>query len=85
VIAKLCRCKLLFVSVGGGAVWRPLNWWFVRAAVALADYRSCRDADSKECLAAMGADVRNDPAYPISRSACRGSVCTARLPAARAP
>jgi polysaccharide pyruvyl transferase WcaK-like protein len=64
VIAKLCRCKLLLVSVGGGLARRPLNRWFVRAAAALAEYRSYRDAVTKECLAAMGADVTNDPVYP---------------------
>jgi polysaccharide pyruvyl transferase WcaK-like protein len=64
IVAKLSRCKLMFVSVGGGPVRRPLNRWFLRAAVALADYRSYRDAASKECLAAMGAGVANDPVYP---------------------
>ena len=64
MIAKLCRCKLLFVSVGGGPVRHPLSRWFVRVALALADYRSYRDASSKEYLEAIGIDVKNDAVYP---------------------
>jgi len=64
VIAKLCRCKLLFVSVGGGPIRHPLSRCFVRAALALADYRSYRDASSKDHLEAIGVDVTNDAVYP---------------------
>jgi polysaccharide pyruvyl transferase WcaK-like protein len=64
VIAKLCRCKLLFVSVGGGPIRHPLSRSFVKAALALADYRSYRDASSKDYLATIGVDVTNDIVYP---------------------
>ena len=64
VIAKLRRCKLLFVSVGGGPIRHPLSRYFVRAALALADYRSYRDASSKDHLEAIGVDVTNDAVYP---------------------
>jgi polysaccharide pyruvyl transferase WcaK-like protein len=64
VIAKLCRCKLRFVSVGGGPIRHPLSRYFVRAALALADYRSYRDASSKDHLAAIGVDVTKDAVYP---------------------
>ena len=64
IIAKLCRCKLLFVSVGGGPIRHPLSRWFVRVALALADYRSYRDASSKEHLKVIGIDVKNDAVYP---------------------
>jgi len=64
IIAKLCRCKLAFVSVGGGPIRHPLSRWFVRVALALADYRSYRDASSKEHLKAVGIDVKNDAVYP---------------------
>jgi polysaccharide pyruvyl transferase WcaK-like protein len=64
VAAKLCRCKLLFVSVGAGAIRQPLSRWLVKAALKLADYRSYRDSLSKDSLAAIGLDVRNDPIYP---------------------
>ena len=64
VIAKLCRCKLLFVSVGGGPIRHPLSRYFVRVGLALADYRSYRDASSKDHLEAIGVDVTNDAVYP---------------------
>ena len=64
IIAKLCRCKLLFVSVGGGPIRHPLSRYFVRMGLALADYRSYRDASSKDHLKAIGVDVTNDAIYP---------------------
>ena len=64
VIAKLCRCKLLFVSVGASPIRQPLRRWFVKAALKLADYRSYRDSSSKDYLEAIGLDVKNDPVYP---------------------
>lgn len=64
VAAKLCRCKLLFVSVGAGLIRQPLNRWFVKSALTLADYRSYRDSFSKDYVAAIGVDVKNDPVYP---------------------
>jgi polysaccharide pyruvyl transferase WcaK-like protein len=64
VIAKLCRCKLLFVSVGGGPIRHRLSRCFIRVALGLADYRSYRDAASKQYLEAIGVDVKNDPVYP---------------------
>jgi polysaccharide pyruvyl transferase WcaK-like protein len=62
--AKLCRCKLLFVSVGAGTIRQPRSRWFVKTALKLADYRSYRDSSSKDYLQAIGLDVRNDPVYP---------------------
>jgi polysaccharide pyruvyl transferase WcaK-like protein len=64
VAAKLCRCKLLFVSVGAGTIRQPMSRWFVKTALKWADYRSYRDTLSKDCLEAIGLDVRNDPVYP---------------------
>jgi len=64
VVAKLCRCKLLFVSVGAGTIRQPLSRWFVKAALKLADYRSYRDSSSKDYLETIGLDVKSDPVYP---------------------
>ena len=64
VTAKLCRCKLLFVSVGGGRIRHPLSRLFIKLALSLADYRSYRDQSSKEQLEAIGVDVTNDAVYP---------------------
>jgi polysaccharide pyruvyl transferase WcaK-like protein len=63
-IAKLCGCKVMFVSVGGGPIRHALSRWFVRAALALSDYVSYRDPSSKDYLKAIGVDVRNHAVYP---------------------
>jgi polysaccharide pyruvyl transferase WcaK-like protein len=64
VLAKLCRCKLLFVSVGAGPIRHPLSKFFVKVALRSADYRSYRDSFSKEYLKRIGFDADNDPVYP---------------------
>jgi polysaccharide pyruvyl transferase WcaK-like protein len=64
VIAKLCRCKLLFISIGGGPVSHPVSRAFIKMALLLADYRSYRDLSSKEHLEAIGVNVTNDAVYP---------------------
>jgi polysaccharide pyruvyl transferase WcaK-like protein len=64
IIAKLCRCKLLFVSVGVGPIRNWLSRRFVKAALAFADYRSYRDAFSMNYLAGIGFNTANDRVYP---------------------
>src|SRR5215813_4126161 len=36
IIAKACRCKLYFVSVGAGPMYHPLTRWFIKAALSCA-------------------------------------------------
>jgi polysaccharide pyruvyl transferase WcaK-like protein len=64
IIAKLCRCKVLFVSVGVGPIRDPLSRCFVKAALALADYRSYRDTFSKDYLEGIGFNAGADSVYP---------------------
>ncbi len=64
MVAKFCRCKLLFVSVGAGPLRHPLSRFFVKAALRLANYRSYRDSFSKEYLKSIGFDVAKDVIYP---------------------
>lgn len=64
VIARLCRCKVLFVSVGAGPVHNPLSKWFLRTSLGLAEYRSYRDDFSRSQLEAIGANVADDFVYP---------------------
>jgi polysaccharide pyruvyl transferase WcaK-like protein len=64
VIAKMCRCKLLFVSVGAGPIYHPLSRWFIRSALSLAEYRSYRDTFSKQYIERIGFDSNSDPVYP---------------------
>lgn len=64
VIAKLCRNKLLFVSIGAGPIYHPLSKWFIRKALSMADYRSYRDDFSKQYLDKIGFDTKDDHVYP---------------------
>jgi polysaccharide pyruvyl transferase WcaK-like protein len=64
VAAKLCRCKLLFVSVGVGPIRHRLSRILVKTALRLADYRSYRDDFSKDYLEGMHFDTKNDFVCP---------------------
>jgi len=64
LIAKLCRCKLAFVSVGAGPIRDRISRWFVKTALALGDYRSYRDSFSKEYLERIGLSTITDGVYP---------------------
>lgn len=62
--AKLSGCKLLFISVGAGPLYGRLGRYFVKVALALADFRSYRDADSRECLDSIGVATADDHVSP---------------------
>ncbi len=64
VIAKICRCKLLFVSVGAGPICSTLTRWFIKSALGLADYRSYRDGFSKQYIESIGFGKKSDRVYP---------------------
>jgi polysaccharide pyruvyl transferase WcaK-like protein len=64
LIAKACRCKLLFVSVGAGPIYAALGRYFVKLALSLADYRSYRDNSTVEYLKGIGFRADNDRVYP---------------------
>jgi polysaccharide pyruvyl transferase WcaK-like protein len=64
IIAKLRRCKLLFVSVGAGPIAHPLSRWIVKSALSLADYRSYRDEFSRQFLESIGFNTAKDFVYP---------------------
>lgn len=64
VIAKLCRCKLLFVSVGAGPLYSTTSKLLVRSALGLADFRSYRDESTKEYLRGIGLRTNHDSVYP---------------------
>jgi polysaccharide pyruvyl transferase WcaK-like protein len=64
VIAKVCRCKLLFVSVGAGPLYSSLGKILVRSALFLADFRSYRDQSTKRYLQGIGFRSNNDRVYP---------------------
>jgi polysaccharide pyruvyl transferase WcaK-like protein len=64
LIAKACRCKLLFVSIGAGPIHGALGRYFVKSMLSLADFRSYRDSSSKEYLLDIGFPSSSDPVYP---------------------
>jgi polysaccharide pyruvyl transferase WcaK-like protein len=64
LVAKICGCKVFFVSVGAGPIDSRIGKWLARASLALAHFRSYRDAETREYLASIGADVANDAIYP---------------------
>jgi polysaccharide pyruvyl transferase WcaK-like protein len=64
LIAKLCRCKLLLVSVGAGPIYGALGRWFVKSILSLADFRSYRDDSTMQYLAGIGFSKENDRVYP---------------------
>jgi polysaccharide pyruvyl transferase WcaK-like protein len=64
LIAKMRGCKLLFVSVGAGPVYGRLGRFLVKSALALADFRSYRDASSLQYLRSIGFVTTHDRVYP---------------------
>lgn len=62
--AKMRGCKLVFVSVGAGPINSRIGRWLVASTLSLADFRSYRDAATKEYLSSIGASVANDEVYP---------------------
>jgi polysaccharide pyruvyl transferase WcaK-like protein len=64
VAAKLCRCKLLFVSVGAGPIYSVLGRYLIKSALSLADFRSYRENAAITCLKNIGFQRHNDRVYP---------------------
>jgi polysaccharide pyruvyl transferase WcaK-like protein len=64
VTAKLCGCKLLFVSVGVGPLYTSIGRFLVKSALSLADFRSYRDDASLQYLKRIDFRVENDGVYP---------------------
>jgi polysaccharide pyruvyl transferase WcaK-like protein len=64
LIAKVWRCKLMFVSVGAGPIYSVLGRCFVKSALVLADFRSYRDKSSKQYLNGIGLYTNSDRVYP---------------------
>jgi len=64
VIAKLCGCRLMFVSVGAGPLERQTGRFFVKSALSLATFRSYRDGATRDYLKSLGFRVDRDKVYP---------------------
>jgi polysaccharide pyruvyl transferase WcaK-like protein len=64
LLAKLCRCRLLFVSVGAGPIHGILGRYFIKSVLSWADFRSYRDKASLQYLRNIGLNVEGDSVYP---------------------
>jgi polysaccharide pyruvyl transferase WcaK-like protein len=64
LIAKVCRCKLLFVSVGAGPIYGALGRCLIKSALSLADFRSYRDNSTMEYVKNIGVRANDDHVYP---------------------
>jgi polysaccharide pyruvyl transferase WcaK-like protein len=64
LVARICRCKVLFVSVGAGPLYSSLGKYLVKSALSLANFRSYRDTASLEYLKGIGLPTNSDRVYP---------------------
>jgi polysaccharide pyruvyl transferase WcaK-like protein len=64
LLAKACRCKLLFVSVGAGPIHGRLGRWFAKLALSLGDFRSYRDNSTMQYLKGIGFHSDSDRVFP---------------------
>jgi polysaccharide pyruvyl transferase WcaK-like protein len=64
VLARLCRVKVVFLSVGVGPIHHALGRWLIRSSLRLASYRSYRDEWSKRYVQGIGFDAHADAVYP---------------------
>lgn len=64
LLARLCRMRILFVSIGAGPIRGRLSRFFLQTAARMADYRSYRDDFSLEFMRDIGIDVAGDRRYP---------------------
>ena len=64
LMARLRRCKIVFLSVGAGPLYSALGRYFVKSALFMADFRSYRDDASMNCLKESGFQTNGDRVYP---------------------
>lgn len=64
LLAKLCRCKLLLVSVGAGPLYGRRGRWLTKSILRLADFRSYREKSTRDYLAGIGFAAARDSVYP---------------------
>jgi len=64
LLAKVRRSKVFFLSVGAGPLYGALGRFFVKSALALADFRSFRDDTSLNYVKEMGFSANGDRVYP---------------------
>lgn len=86
LVAKLRRCKLLFVSVGAGPIYSAPGRWFIKSALSLADFRSYRDNSTIKYLKSIGFATNIDRVYPdLAFSLPEAVIPRADIPKRRRP
>jgi len=83
VAAKICRCKLFFVSIGAGPLYSTLGRCLAKSLLHLGDFRSYRDESTKQYLSSIGFRPENDAVYPdlafsLPETSCQGTKKPAR-------
>jgi polysaccharide pyruvyl transferase WcaK-like protein len=63
-LAKICRKRIFFVSIGAGPIEKTISRWFFKFAANVADYRSYRDQFSKDFMESIGIQIHRDKVYP---------------------
>ena len=64
VTAKICRCRLAFVSVGAGPFCSAAGKFFAKSLLSLADFRSYRDELTVDHLQGIGISADTDRVFP---------------------
>lgn len=62
--AKICRCRLVFVSVGAGPFFSSVGKFLVKSMLSLADFRSYRDESTVHHLQGIGFPADRDRVLP---------------------
>ena len=69
LLAKVSRAKCYFINVGAGPLSHRLGRWFVKRTLALADYASFRDEESRALVRQIGyraeSQVHADNVYSL--------------------
>ncbi|MGH6762234.1 MAG: polysaccharide pyruvyl transferase family protein [Phyllobacterium sp.] len=64
VVARLMGVRTALVSIGAGPIRHPVSRWLMSRAAGFADFRSYRDALSKNYMTGIGFDTSSDAIYP---------------------
>jgi polysaccharide pyruvyl transferase WcaK-like protein len=75
VTAKICRCKVFFVSIGAGPLYGTFGRCLAKSLLHLGDFRSYRDESTKQYLNSIGFRAVNDAVYPDLAFSLPETVC----------
>jgi len=64
VAAKLCRCKVFFVSAGAGPLDTSLGRTLIKSALSMGNFRSYRDQATRDYLEGIGFRRQTDRVFP---------------------